>query len=147
MEILIDAATVGDSVAIARVERDNAATAWDLAQVESEMRGCCFLGVTAKTTGGLVVGFILGRLLFDAYELLKIAVDKSCREMGIASRMMEALGSQLREKAVQSIFLEVASKNQPAIALYAKQQFKEIARRNAYYPDGDTALIMRCELR
>jgi ribosomal-protein-alanine N-acetyltransferase len=48
---------------------------------------------------------------------------------------------------IRTIFLEVEQTNAPALALYKRQGFTEVARRDAYYrlADGSaaTALVMR----
>jgi ribosomal-protein-alanine N-acetyltransferase len=48
------------------------------------------------------------------------------------------------------LFLEVEDSNAPALALYERQGFREVARREAYYRKADgsaaTALVMRVDL-
>jgi [ribosomal protein S18]-alanine N-acetyltransferase len=51
---------------------------------------------------------------------------------------------------VRILFLEVEEGNRPALALYARQGFSEVARRTAYYRKADgttaTAIVMRRQL-
>ena len=46
---------------------------------------------------------------------------------------MQMLFHEARKNQVQSIFLEVRQSNSPAIALYEKCGFKQIAKRKNYY--------------
>ena len=51
---------------------------------------------------------------------------------------------------VRTVFLEVDEHNTPAIRLYARADFREVARRPNYYPDGmgktANALVLRRDL-
>jgi [ribosomal protein S18]-alanine N-acetyltransferase len=47
------------------------------------------------------------------------------------------------ELSIQFIFLEVRADNQAAISLYDSRHFNRISERLKYYPDGETAIIMR----
>jgi len=46
----------------------------------------------------------------------------------------------------QKMFLEVDSRNRPAIALYQAAGFHQKGMRKAYYSDGSDALIMQADL-
>ena len=91
--------------------------------------------------GAEVIGFLaVQENLFEA-EVLQIAVKGAYQGQGIAS----ALFAQL--PADKEIFLEVRESNRPALLLYKKEKFEEIARRKAYYhaPIED-AIVMKREI-
>lgn len=94
---------------------------------------------------GKIVGYALGRVVADEAELLKICVLSDWRKQGIAEKMLRALLGKMRENGAAACFLEVRSKNAPAIALYQKLGFEQIALRRNYYPDDD-AVVMSVRL-
>ena len=90
---------------------------------------------------GKIVGYALGRVVADEAELLKICVLKGWRKRGIAEKMLGSLLGKMREKGAAACFLEVRSKNSPALALYQKLGFEKIALRRNYYPDDDAVVM------
>ena len=92
--------------------------------------------------GGEVVAFAVGRVVADEAEVTKIATLEEYRRQGIARVMMVELLDKMREKGALVCYLEAASKNTPAIALYKSLGFEEISVRELYYGDDD-AITMR----
>ncbi|GGX65138.1 alanine acetyltransferase [Tateyamaria omphalii] len=93
-------------------------------------------------------GFALWRGIAEEAELLTIAVDPAHQGQGIGTNLMTNWMSEAA-RTCTSAFLEVASDNASAIALYIRQGFGIIATRTGYYqrPDGRAdALIMRAGL-
>jgi [ribosomal protein S18]-alanine N-acetyltransferase len=92
-------------------------------------------------------GFILSRIAADEAEVLSIAVDPRRRGEGIAGRLLKTQMEMLPLNRVRTLFLEVEDGNAPALALYKRCGFAEVARREAYYRKADgsaaTALVMR----
>lgn len=86
-------------------------------------------GVTALSAEH---GFALIRILAGESELLTLAVDPAHQRHGIATGLMQRWLAQAGEHA-DTAFLEVEADNQPALALYSRFDFAEIARRPAYY--------------
>lgn len=91
------------------------------------------------------VGFYLGSSIAGEAELYRIAVRPSLRRRGLASELMKELISSRKGNSDEVIFLEVRSKNIPAIALYEKFGFERIGVRTGYYKDDD-ALIYKLSL-
>ncbi|MFK7744918.1 MAG: GNAT family N-acetyltransferase [Roseobacter sp.] len=100
--------------------------------------------VTCLSVGG---GFALIRTVADETELLTLAVDPSHRRKGVATQLMQ---DWLTTVAAQSAYLEVASDNGAAMALYLKHGFAIVGRRAGYYarPDGPAvdAVLMQAAL-
>lgn len=88
-----------------------------------------------------IVGYALGRVVADEAELLKICVLSGWRKQGIAEKLLRALLKKMRENGAAACFLEVRSKNAPALALYQKMGFEQIALRRNYYPDDDAVVM------
>lgn len=90
---------------------------------------------------GKIVGYALGRVVADEAELLKICVLSGWRKQGIAEKLLGSLLKKMRENGAAACFLEVRSKNAPALALYQKMGFEQIALRRNYYPDDDAVVM------
>ncbi len=80
-----------------------------------------------------VVGYCLYQALFEQAEILRIGTHPDYQRQGIASQLFAKLNKQLEALKVESLLLEVRADNDPAIALYQKQQFCIIHRRKGYY--------------
>lgn len=95
---------------------------------------------------GRCVGYVYGQQVLDEVELWRIASDPDLRRQGIGSQLLTAFIEQSKQRGAIQIFLEVASGNKPAIALYERFGFKIMGRRKAYYGDGQDALNMSVRL-
>ncbi len=100
---------------------------------------------TAAMRGGAAAGFALGKIAADEAELYQIAVLPEYRRQGIAAQLLTEFHALLKEKGAARCFLEVRSRNAPAIALYESLGYKRISTRREYYGDDDAA-IYRIEL-
>ena len=74
---------------------------------------------------------------------MNIVVKKSHRRKGIGQKLLENLIELSKQTGLNYIDLEVNSKNEPAIKLYEKLDFKQIGTRKKYYNNIDDAIIMR----
>lgn len=93
-------------------------------------------------------GFALWRAVADEAELLTIATHPDYQRRGVAAKLMQKWMTAASATA-QSAFLEVAADNAPAIALYERHNFENVARRPRYYARPTTAvdaLVMRAPL-
>lgn len=88
-------------------------------------------------------GMALARVVADEAEVLTLAVDPAARRRGIGRALLTQILTTARTQGAATLFLEVASGNAPALALYADAGFTEIGRRRAYYPGGGDALVLR----
>ncbi|HAJ78085.1 MAG TPA: hypothetical protein DCO89_03360 [Clostridiales bacterium] len=92
----------------------------------------------------LVIGYIGLQKLGDELNLLKIAVLPQYQKLGIGFKLMQ-LGFDYKTKSnLTTYFLEVKENNIKAIKLYQKFGFKTESKREKYYDDGETALVMVC---
>ena len=87
--------------------------------------------------------FLLGRSVADEAELLTLAVAPESRRKGIALALLGDFAEAARQRGAAEAFLEVASDNAPAIALYACDGWSERGVRRGYYAPGIDALILR----
>lgn len=89
------------------------------------------------------VGYISVNSVIDEGEVLKIVVAKEYRKLGIGNALVMDILARLKNKGVETIFLEVRSNNIPAKKLYEKNGFIKISERQKYYSDGADADIYR----
>ncbi|MDE2239422.1 MAG: GNAT family N-acetyltransferase [Rhodospirillales bacterium] len=89
-------------------------------------------------------GFMLLRTVLDEAEILTIGVLKKRRGTG-AALLREGL-RRLRDAGVQVVYLEVATGNVAARALYENHGFVQSGLRKAYYENGGDALMLRLNL-
>jgi [ribosomal protein S18]-alanine N-acetyltransferase len=100
------------------------------------------------TASGNLVGFIVSRLAVEEAEILSIAVASPRRGRGLARQLLDVNLRRLAGLGARSVFLEVDEGNVPARRLYRCAGFREVGRREAYYPAGrgSAALILRRDL-
>jgi [ribosomal protein S18]-alanine N-acetyltransferase len=98
--------------------------------------------------GRNLVGFILSRIVTEEAEILSVAVASSRRGKGLARRLLDLHLRRLAGLGARTVFLEVDEGNVPARRLYRRAGFREVGRREGYYPvgKGSAALILRRDL-
>jgi ribosomal-protein-alanine N-acetyltransferase len=91
-------------------------------------------------------GMLLGRVAADEADILTLAVAPAVRRQGIATALLSAAKAEVGTRGGRSIFLEVATGNTAALALYGREGFIEVGRRRRYYADASDALVLRVNL-
>lgn len=91
-------------------------------------------------------GMLLGRVTVDEAEVLTVAVAPDARRQGVAKALLEAAFVETRLRGGNTVFLEVATGNSPALELYRRLGFVEVGRRRRYYPDSSDALVLRMKI-
>lgn len=87
-------------------------------------------------------GYALGRISFDEAELYRIAVLPEKRRAHAGSELLKRFMDSCRDRGVKKIFLEVRSRNVPAVRMYERHGFVRIAERKRYYGDDDALIFM-----
>lgn len=95
-------------------------------------------------------GFLFDLLASPAGEIITLGVTPEARRRGAARALLADLFARGRARAVESLTLEVAADNAPALALYESLGFARAGLRAGYYrrPDGSLmdAHLLRLEL-
>lgn len=86
--------------------------------------------ITLQTTGELT-------------DLHRLIVAPAHRRQGIGRALVRAGLTAARHLGARAVILEVAYDNEPAIALYQKLGFEQLAARQDYYGPGQHALILK----
>lgn len=113
---------------------------WSLTSINTQLSSDTAVWILAEEEGE-TVGYALGTEVCGEAELYRIAVLKSHRKKGIGERLLHDFTEKCLERSAEKIFLEVRSKNIPAISLYKKAGFTEIALRKGYYGDDDALIF------
>lgn len=87
------------------------------------------------------LGFIHFEILYETVNILNIAVNPTHRKQNIGTLLMDSMMSELCNKNIEHIVLEVNTENIAAINLYKKFNFEIINTRKKYY-EGQDAYIM-----
>ncbi len=78
--------------------------------------------------------------------ILDLVVSLRCRRQGVASRLLQAARDWCRDNDMKRMFIEMQSKNYPAICLVRKYGFVFTGYSSHYYPEQDIALFFSLEL-
>ena len=100
--------------------------------------GMCF----AALEGGEVIASVIGRMIAPEGEIYRIATHPDFRGRGIGYRLLSYMTKTERGRGLESVFLEVRSKNAPAISLYTSFGFEKIGERKNYYKNPDDNAIL-----
>ena len=100
---------------------------------------------TALGDDGRLYAYVLGRTIAPEGEIYRVATTPEQRGRGIAFRLMTYAIKTEKGNGLENLFLEVRSKNLPAMKLYRALSFIEIGVRKNYYkdPPDDAILMMR----
>jgi len=79
----------------------------------------------------------------DVADLHRLVVAPKQRRQGIGAALVVAGLEAVRYAGARSVLLEVAFDNDPAIALYQRLGFEQLAARDDYYGPGRHALILK----
>jgi ribosomal-protein-alanine N-acetyltransferase len=93
--------------------------------------------------GGKLIGFIMSRLAAGEAEILSVAIASAWRGRGLSRQLLDLHLRRLAGLGVHAVYLEVGEHNAPACRLYRRAGFREVGRRQGYYEDGATALVLR----
>ncbi len=92
----------------------------------------------------VLVGFLIGRIAADEFEILNMAVSQAHRRSGIGSRLLESALEFSRTVGSARAYLEVRASNGPALALYKRHGFTECGRRAGYYREPLEDALLLC---
>lgn len=150
----VEALSEDDARLLPAIHREDFSRPWTGNEFSSLLAQDTVFGFAAWQVGRRSagpVGFVLARLAAGEAEILTIAVQRAARRLGLGRDLMEAVLRELHAQRAEALFLEVDETNLPAIALYRRLGFREVAKRPAYYGEAGAArtaaLVMRRDLR
>lgn len=93
------------------------------------------------------IGFISYQIIIDEVDITHIVVNNKFQQQGYASKLMDYLVEDLRNKKIICVFLEVRCSNKKAQAFYYKKGFELLSKRKKYYHQPmEDGLVMRLML-
>lgn len=113
---------------------------WTPGVLKSELESDLSKYIVAKENGN-IVGFAGVIILPDDVEITNIVTKKTERKKGIGKLLLDKL-IEMAFALKKDISLEVNEKNEAAINLYKKTEFKEVGIRKKYYNGCENAIIM-----
>ncbi|WP_225770549.1 ribosomal protein S18-alanine N-acetyltransferase [Inquilinus sp. Marseille-Q2685] len=125
------------------------AEAWAPEQLAQLLAGPGVLTLIALDEAGEPAGYALGRVAADEAELLSIGLLPGRRRRGGGRLLLDALVDRCASAGAKALFLEVATDNAAALALYRGAGFREAGIRKGYYKVGAAAvdaIVMKRDL-
>ncbi|HKD20852.1 MAG TPA: tRNA (adenosine(37)-N6)-threonylcarbamoyltransferase complex dimerization subunit type 1 TsaB [Rhizomicrobium sp.] len=138
-------AVAADSTVLAELYAACLTGPWDAGFFAQTLESSGGFGTIAEAHGA-TLGFVLGRAAADEAEILAIGVLPAYRRSGVGHRLLAEAGRRAAELGAARLFLEVATDNLAARALYHGLGFSEAGKRKSYYGTGGDALILRGDL-
>jgi [ribosomal protein S18]-alanine N-acetyltransferase len=148
------AAMPADSWRMADIHASGFALGWargELEQMILPTQHAADVLISRGLFGDMVSGFAISRIVAGEAELLTIVLEPDCRGSGLSAELLATHLRSVRQAGGETLFLEVAADNAPALALYRKAGFDAIGRRKGYYAASNgeprrDALTMRADL-
>ncbi|MFT3861875.1 GNAT family N-acetyltransferase [Micropruina sp.] len=98
------------------------------------------------TAGAALVGVATFQLVAETVDLHRVVVAPEHRGHGVGRALIEAGIVWASQRQGERMLLEVEHDNAPALGLYRRLGFAELARRSDYYGPGRHALVLRRDI-
>jgi [ribosomal protein S18]-alanine N-acetyltransferase len=96
---------------------------------------------------GMVAGFILTERSSEFAHIITLDVLEACRRQSLGSLLLQAAEQDAASRGVAIMYLETATTNKAAIALWKKHGYRETGTIENYYGRGQNAFEMQKSLR
>ncbi len=136
---------------IKKIEKKNFPTPWPIASFKHILQDSSSIFLVAESNSQ-ILGYLVANIERDIKllklktkkesHLLKIAVRKNSRRLGIGTSLMDRWREKVENKDLERLKLEVRVNNENARKFYKKRGFEEIKLVDSYYPDGADAIVM-----
>lgn len=94
-----------------------------------------------------LLAYAIFQVIFTEGHLLNIAVAKDQQGQGLGRELLEDVLSAMKLRSATSCFLEVRPTNHRARSIYEQRGFVPLMERKAYYPDGESAIVMILDIK
>lgn len=146
-DLKIDVMNISDLDSISDILLKNFDDFWTYSILKDELENPNSTYIAIKDGKNMILGFGGIWKAVDDIHITNIVVRKDFRNHGIGSMLLNKLIElSIKENGINSITLEVNTKNIPAIKLYEKYGFKNVGVRKKYYNGIDDAVIMTMEV-
>lgn len=124
-----------DFDALYAIEQAAHAVPWSLGMLKNN-QGERYLNLKI-VEGHQIYGFAICQTVLDEATLFNIAIDPQKQGLGLGRQLLNELITQLRQKGILTLWLEVRESNKKAQALYDSLGFNQVDIRKNYYPTAD----------
>lgn len=146
MDFKIEKMTISDLEEIKDVLEKDFDDFWKVNTLKEELLSNYSYFITIKLDKtNEILGFAGFKKTLDTADIMNIVVRKDFRNKKIGKKLLSSLIKKAKEQNIKTIFLEVNSKNLPALKLYENIGFKKIGIRKNYYKNSD-GINMKIEL-
>ena len=131
--------------AVTQIEKGSRPSPWTYTQFESEINNSNSHPLVLLEDD-IVIGYVIPWRIAGEIQIQNIVVDPAQRGRGLGELLLNVALDRGLEAGCDSAILEVRESNHPAIGLYTKYRFEIVGKREGYYSDGETALLMTLDL-
>jgi ribosomal protein S18 acetylase RimI-like enzyme len=110
--------------------------------LQSEGSHCIVAEMPGRATPGVVAGFILTERSREFAHVITLDVLERFRRQSIGSLLLQAAERNAASYGVACMYLETATTNKAAIALWKKHGYRETGTIENYYGRGQNAFEM-----
>ncbi len=127
---------------MAAIENECFSMPWSRQSIADELVNEFACYFVAEDERGAVAGYAGMHLIVDEAYITNVAVRSDLRRVGIATALLNRLGTIAREGGIRRVTLEVRESNDPARRCYERLGFHPIAVRKGYYiaPNEDAII-------
>lgn len=144
--MLIRNMALSDIGAVVEIEKNCFSQPWSEKSFEDSIQRDDTIFLVCQEEAN-VMGYIGMYVSFDEASITNVAVSPLHRKKGCGEALILEAKKAAKERAVETIFLEVRVSNEPAISLYKKTNFQNLGIRKKFYEHPvEDAYIMSCAL-
>ena len=110
--------------------------------LQSEGSHCIVAEIPSPTIPRTIAGFVLTERSSEFAHIITLDVLESFRRQSVGSLLLQAAEREAASHGVSCMYLETATTNKPAIALWKKHGYGETGTIENYYGRGQHAFEM-----
>jgi ribosomal-protein-alanine N-acetyltransferase len=138
----IRSAVPADAAPLVAIERRCFSDPWSESGFREALDSPWSFGFVAHTDTR-IAGYVIGREVAGAGEVLNLAVAPDFRRRGVGRALLRTTIAFLNKRRVDEVFLEVRESNRSAQALYLSAGFRPVGQRAGYYRNPkEDALVL-----
>ncbi len=132
----------GDIRALAKADAECFDDAWPESYFATELFAPGRFHRVLVEPAGEIVAYLFTAWHFLNLHIVNVATLPDYRRFGLGRRLMLIAEEYARQRAGESLTLEVRTGNTPALRLYEGLGYEQVGVLAGYYADGTDALIM-----
>jgi ribosomal-protein-alanine N-acetyltransferase len=114
--------------------------------LQSEGSSCIVAEIPGPANPKMIAGFILTERVGELAHIITLDVLEACRRQSVGSLLLQAAEREADSEGAACMYLETATTNKPAIALWKKHGYRETGTIENYYGRGQNAFEMLKQL-